>query len=139
MGTILFLEALQDIIGKTRYNVFRWQEDDMKIFIPRYGEIIKNANITHDSYGSTLFGYDVEDTTEFFCTAENYFLQPDSLEKDSHISDLRNTANGADYIIITHEKFLSIAEQLYNLRSKDFPDTSIQNPRIKVDASSRYL
>ena len=75
----------------------------------------------------------------FFCTAENYFLQPDSLEKDSHVSDLRNTANGADYIIITHEKFLSIAEQLYNLRTKDFPDTSIQNPRIKVDASSRYL
>ncbi len=118
--------------GKTRYNVFSWTENDMKIFIPQNGEIIKNANITHDSYGSTIFMYDVQDTTEFFCTAEDYFLQPDSIVKDNHISDLRNTANGADYIIITHEKFLNIAQQLYDLRTKDFPDTSIQNPRIKI-------
>ncbi len=66
-------------------------------------------------------GYDVEDTTEFFCTAENYYLLPDSLVNDNHVSDLRNTANGADYIIITHEKFLTIAQQLYDLRTKRFP------------------
>ena len=118
--------------GETRYNVFKWQEDNMKVFIPQNGEIIKNVNITHDIYGSTLFGYDIEDTVEFFCTAENYFLLPDSLIKDNHVSNLRSTSHGADYIIITHEKFQSIAEQLYNLRSKDFPDTSIQNPRIDI-------
>ncbi len=41
--------------GMTRYNVYSWKEDNMKIFIPQNGEIITNANITHDIYGSTLY------------------------------------------------------------------------------------
>ncbi len=131
-STHIIFSSSPQLLGETRFWVFRWLRDDMKVFIPQKTEIITNAAITHDIYGSVFIGYNVQDSVEFFCTSEDYFLIPDSLKKDSHISDLRNPSNGSDYIIITHEKFNSIAQKLYDLRSQNFPDTSIQNPRISV-------
>lgn len=70
-------------------------------------------------------------STEYFLAASDYYSNVDSIIADAS-SDLRNPANAADYIIITHNKFSGIADQLAALRSANFPDESIPNPRIKV-------
>ncbi len=120
--------------GNTRFNVYNWKKDDMKIFVPQRNEVIVNPQFVHDQYLSTLFVVNLNppDQLEFFCAAEDYFLTPDSIRKNIIHDDLRNTGNGADYIIITHEKFTQIAAGLAAFRENNFPDTSIINPRIKV-------
>ncbi|MCW8804484.1 MAG: C25 family cysteine peptidase, partial [Ignavibacteriaceae bacterium] len=69
--------------------------------------------------------------TEYFLAASDYYTSVDSIVADK-LSDLRNLSNGADYIIISHRKFSSIAEQLAALRSTNFPDENIPNPRIQI-------
>jgi hypothetical protein len=120
--------------GNIRFNVYNWNKDDMKIFIPQRNEIITNPQFTHDPWLSTLFVVNLTpaEQLEFFCAAEDYFHSPDSIRRNINNDDLRNTANGADYIIITHEKLTTIAARLAALRENNFPDTSIVNPRIKV-------
>src|SRR5690606_28912458 len=67
--------------------------------------------------------------TEYYCVADDYFLNVDSI-RQSNTSDLRNITNGADYIIITHKDFIPAAERLANFRANDIK--GISNPRIKV-------
>ncbi|MDZ7623240.1 MAG: C25 family cysteine peptidase [Ignavibacteriaceae bacterium] len=69
--------------------------------------------------------------TEYFLAASDYYSTVDSIVADIP-SDLRNITNGADYIIITHHKFKDVANQLANLRSTNFPDENIPNPRIQI-------
>ncbi len=69
--------------------------------------------------------------TEYFLAASDYYATVDSIIADTP-SDLRNVSNGCDYIIITHNKFTSIADQLAAFRQNNFPDENIPNPRICV-------
>ncbi|MHB1688482.1 MAG: C25 family cysteine peptidase [Ignavibacteriaceae bacterium] len=117
--------------GKIRYWTWRFIRDSIKIFIPQKNKIIKNALIPHDEYNSAFFVDSVFSPVDYFCAGYDYFLSPDSIKKSAQ-SDLKNTSNGADYIIITHPDFKSVAERLADFRSKNFPDSSIANPRIKI-------
>ncbi len=117
--------------GVIRYWTWNWNEDSIKVFMPQKGEVIKNAQVINDSYHSILFTDTLNSTTDYFCAGEDYFLTPDSISQAVH-SDLRNTSNGADYIIIANPKFKSVAERLANFRESNFPDSSITNPRIKI-------
>lgn len=116
-----------DTNGINRYGIFDWYGSDMRIYIPG-----KNKLIHQTSTGTyTEFMDTSSSRTEYFLAASNYFAVVDSIIADNS-SDLRNAFNGADYIIITHHKFSSIAEQLAAFRQNNFPDTSISNPRIMV-------
>ena len=55
-------------------------------------------------------------TTEFIAVSENAFRNPVRVETVEP-SDLRNTLNGADYIIITHPVFRETADRLADWRS----------------------
>jgi hypothetical protein len=125
-------ESPPDSRDLTRFNVYKWERDNMKIFVPQRGEMIVNEFITHDEYNSVLFVDSLFERTEYFCVAEDYFLTPDSIVKDNFASDLRNLSNGSDYIIITHPNFRTTAERLADFRSSDFPDVNIISPRISV-------
>jgi hypothetical protein len=111
-----------DIMDLTRFNVFNWQRDNMKIFVPQDGKMIINSFITNDAFKSVFFVDSLSERTEYFCVAEDYFLTPDSIVKDNFSSDLRNLSNGADYIIITHPNFRSTANRLADFRASNFPD-----------------
>lgn len=111
------------------YYLWLWQRNNMKIYIPGRNEIISNPDIKNDFDHSVYFIDTIHTQTEYFCVADDYFLKVDSLTQDKN-SDLRNTSNGADYIIITHQKFLSAAEQLAAFRNNNI--AGIENPRIKV-------
>ena len=120
-----------NITGKIRYWTWLFIRDSIKIFVPQKNVIIKNALITHDQYNSAFFVDSVSFPVDYFCVGYDYFLSPDSITKSVQ-SDLRNSSNGADYIIIAHPDFKSVAERLANFRNNNFPDSSITNPRIKI-------
>lgn len=115
--------------NENTYYLFRWLSDNMKIYIPSRGEIIDNPWITNDNDQSVYFTDTVSVQTEYYCVADDYFLVPDSIIHNVP-SDLRNTANGADYIIITHPDFLPAAQTLADYRSDYLP--GFENPRVKV-------
>jgi hypothetical protein len=116
--------------GINRFWITNWSSDKMTIYIPSKNKKILYPQFLNDIYKSVLFVDTVSSETEYFCV-DNYYLTPDSIKRDIQ-SDLRNPSNGADYIIITHKKFISIADQLKAFRENDFPDTTIQNARIKI-------
>ena len=130
-GNNFTFQSLPGQTGKTVFLIWRWQENNIKIYIPSKSKVISNARILNDQYQSVLFADTVDASTEYFCGASDYFLSPDSI-KSRPSSDLRNPANGADYIIITHHDFIDAAQRLAELRSSQYPDTAISNPRIKI-------
>lgn len=127
----IIFQSPPDVLGHTRFQIDNWLRDNIKIFSPQHNEMIINPYITHSQYNDFLFVDNLSERTEYFCTAEDYFVLPDSIRKDVN-SNLRNTASGADYIIITHPNFLNAAERLKNFRLNNFPDSSITNPRVEI-------
>lgn len=124
--------------GINRYWLWNWDKSNMMIYIPQKGEIVRNPVISNDSYKSVFFQDSIGIQTEYFCVDSAYFSQVDSI-RPVVSSNLNSITNGADYIIITHPKFLSVAQRLANIRASNFSDTSIVNPRIKiVDINSIY-
>ena len=121
-----------NVFNLTRFSVFNWQRDNIKIFIPQKSEMIINANITNDEFKNVFFVDNLNERKEYFCTAEDYYLLPDSIVIDRNSSDLRNNSNGVDYLIITHSKLLNAANELAEFRRINFPDSTIPTPRIQV-------
>ncbi|MFO7525190.1 MAG: C25 family cysteine peptidase [Ignavibacteriaceae bacterium] len=116
--------------GANRYYLWGWERDHMKIYIPSRGELIPNPNITNSTDLSVIFNDTITVQTDYYCVADDYFLTPDSIKHHQNNSDLRNTSNGADYIIITHPLFQSQAQQLADHRSSNLAGYS--NPRVEV-------
>ena len=122
--------------GNIRFDVYNWKKNNMSIYVPQKGIVIKNPLITNDEYQEVLFTDSVNERTEYFCFANDYFNVPDSIVKNIS-SDLYSMSNGADYIIITHPKFRSAAEKLAAFRSEHLKGFS--SPRVKiVDVNEIY-
>lgn len=124
------------ITPPNRYGIARvwlsgWQRDNAKIYIPSKSKLIENPEF-YEPYNSVRYLDTITTRTEYFIAANDWFLTVDSIKADDSKSDLRNISNNADYILITHSKFKSIADQLKNFRETNFPDTTISNPRIMV-------
>lgn len=120
-----------EVTGITRFWLFGWQRSNMKIYIPQQQKVILNAEITNDQYESVFFVDTLNSVLKYYCVADDYFLTVDSIKFDVP-SDLMNPDNGADYIIITHPDFETEARRLAEFRSNNFPDSSVQNPRVTV-------
>jgi hypothetical protein len=114
---------------ENRYYLFGWQRDNMKVYVPSRGLVLLNPNIPNDVNKSVYFNDTISVQTEYYCVADDYYLNVDSI-KQSNTSDLRSLTNGADYIIITHKNFIPAAERLANYRANNI--RGISNPRIKV-------
>ena len=120
-----------EAVGKTMFTVWEWKRDNMKIYIPEKGSMIKNPRIVNDEYSTVQFVDSCIGQTEYFCVANDYFYKVDSVRK--HIpSDIRNIQNGADIIVIAHPRFTAAAERYANYRTSNFPDKSVVNPRVKI-------
>ena len=116
-----------DSNGINRYLFYSWEGTDMRIYVPEKRKMIYLPNTSNfEQFIDTM-----KAPTEYFLVASDYKSTVDSIIADVP-SDLRNISNGADYIIITHEKFTNIANQLADLRSNNFPDETITNPRIEI-------
>ena len=125
----LTFESSSGMIGINTYSITNWLSNNMEIYIPQRGELILNPQVLDTPNKEVLFNDNVNQKTEYFCVSNDYFLSPDSIIKDIP-SDLRNTENGADYLIITHPKFISAANILAEFRSQHLEGYS--NPRVKV-------
>ena len=116
-----------DISGINLYQFYSWEGSDMRIYIPDKHKMIYLPNTSNfEQFIDT-----VHSATEYFLAASNHYANVDSIISDVP-SDLHNNNNGADYVIITHNKFKDIANQLASFRSSNFPDENIPNPRIEV-------
>jgi hypothetical protein len=127
----VYLSSPSRSSGINRFWVVNWLSDSIKIISPTTGRKIINSKFEGDIYNSVLFVDTVSDKIEYYCFTDGYSRLPDAIIRDEK-SDLRNSANEADYIIISHKKFTSIAQTLKDFRTTNFPDTLINNPRIKI-------
>src|SRR5574338_198570 len=118
-------------INRTRFWLWNWTDNNMKVYVPSRNKIIVNPQLVNYDVKSILFVDNVSAETEYFCASDTYYLDVDSINADA-TSDLRNINNAADYIIISHPNFSGVAERLKTLRMNDFPDTNIHNPRIFI-------
>lgn len=116
--------------GANNYFLFRYPFNEMKIYVPSRGDLIYNPWIRGDADQGVYFRDTVFQQTEYFCVEPNYFNSVDSIVKDQSSSDLRNIANEADYIIITHELFKPAAERLRNYRENNLH--GFDEPRVKL-------
>ncbi len=79
---------------------------------PQHPTRLTNATVSPDGGTYTLTFQDAFSTPNaYVAVAEPAFLTPASIERDTP-SDLKNPANGADWIVITHAAFREQAEQL---------------------------
>jgi len=120
-----------DVTGMNLYKIWRWQASDMIVYIPQKNRLLKNNYFFNDSLQTVAFTDTLYGETEYFCASPEYFATVDSIIADAS-SNLRDPSNGADYIIIYHPDFASLAEILGVYRANNFPDTTIQNHRIKT-------
>lgn len=117
--------------GLNRYWTWNWQTDSMRVFVPSKNQIFINTFFLNDSDRTITFVDSTIGRVDYYCVADNYFLSVDSIRTDVP-SNLRSTANGADYIIVTHSAFNNIAQRLASIRSANYPDSGITTPRIFI-------
>lgn len=115
--------------GPRRFYLWRWTDDNMKIYIPQKNTVLFNPDIRTDEDQSVYFLDTINQRTEYFCVSDSYFYTADSVVRKKP-SNIRNTAQGADYIIITHSKFLNPAERLKLFRENNLH--GFDNPRVSI-------
>ncbi len=120
-----------DVSGMNLYRIWRWQANDMIVYIPQKNRLLINNYFFNDSLQTVAFTDTLFSKTEYFCASPEHFSTVDSIVADAS-SNLRNLTNGADYIIIYHPDFAGLADMFGVFRSNNFPDSTIQNPRIKI-------
>lgn len=115
-----------------------WEEDTMRVFVPTANKIIDSVQIANDIYKSAIFIDTTSKFEEYYCVGPDTFMTVDSIRAFTP-SYIRQNTNKADYIIIYHPKFRAVAERLQTLRENNFPDKSINNPKIMlVDVNEIY-
>ncbi len=105
--------------GITRLWTFGWNYDHAKIYIPSKSKMIINPEFYPD-FNSLRFLDTLNSQTEYFILTNDFYMNVDSIVADYSHSDLRNISNSADYLIISHTKFLSIANQLKSFREVNY-------------------
>lgn len=117
--------------GIYKFWTWQWQDSLIQVFIPSDNKIITKADWSSNDGGTFQFVDTVFAPKEYYCKSVSYYNTVDSVVKNIN-SDLRNLSNAADYIIIAHPKFKSIAEQLKAYRETTPLDSVVVNPRVKV-------
>jgi len=129
-GEYFAFNALPEKYGiAAKYEIWRWQSDSLKVYIPNRGELLKNAWDLNNGFGGWVFQDTTMDSTKYYLVSDDYFKTPDSLAININ-SNLRATTNGADYIIITHPDFMDAAIELGVFRKDNLE--GYDQARIKI-------
>jgi hypothetical protein len=116
--------------NKNAYNIMHWNDSNISIYAPVSGQKF-TATFMSDTGKTVTFSDTITAHKDYFAISNSSFLKVDSIKAKSP-SYLRRISNGADYIIIKHDKFSSIAQRLKTLREKSFPDSLTTGPRIFI-------
>lgn len=116
--------------GVNTYKIVHWSGTDISIYSPTTGQKFK-GNFSNDTSKTVVFSDSITIHKDYYALSNTSFLKVDSIRAKTP-SYLRNAGNGADYIIIKHNKFTSIAQRLKVLREKSFPDSNITAPRVYI-------
>lgn len=130
-GNSYFFTSPPGQTGKVRYWLFQWLGDSMIVLNPAQARLIDSTMYIPGSDRNNFFQDEISEPQDYYCIDYNYGTAVDSIVRDQS-SDLRNLSAGADYIIITHPKFMQVAERLKTFRETHFPDETIVSPRIKI-------
>ncbi|KAB2907676.1 MAG: C25 family cysteine peptidase [Ignavibacteriales bacterium] len=132
-GKKIFIRNPEGVSGIKSFWVFNWTGDTMFVYLPDRAERIINPQIAHNQYGDVLFQDSVqsEKIIDYMCVDADYGISVDSIRIDTP-SDLRNPNREADYIIIYHPKFKSIAERLANFRRSKPLTPGANPPRVFI-------
>jgi hypothetical protein len=99
--------------GSYRFGVSNFASNDIRVFDisdPNNVAIMSNATVSTAGGKFTVTFRDSATTNTRYLATANYPL-PEGMQMDQ-ASDWRNSGNRADYVIITHEDFLSAASNL---------------------------
>ncbi len=129
-GTSLNFSAQASAKGINTYKISHWNSSDISIYSPSTGQKFKGT-FQNDTSKTVVFSDSITQLKDYYALTNTSFLKVDSIRAKSP-SYLRSVGSGADYIIITHSKFNSIAQRLKALREKSFPDSSITSPRVYI-------
>ncbi|MDP3682617.1 MAG: hypothetical protein Q8S01_01675, partial [Ignavibacteria bacterium] len=77
-GQYFHLISTPEMFGKNRFSLERWTADNMQIYIPQRGELIKNPYFTLNQYQQVLFVDSANVRTDYYCTSNSNFLKIDS-------------------------------------------------------------
>lgn len=135
-GNKYFFKSPPNVIGITRFQVWQWTSTNAKVYVPSKNKIIANINFLNDADNTTYWMDTVTARTDYFMVSNNYYKSVDSIRSDNR-SNLRNTGNQADYLIITHPKFIEQAERLAEFRRNNL--NGFENPKVFIaDIQSIY-
>jgi hypothetical protein len=129
-GTSLTLKANPSSKGVNTYKILHWTGSDISIYSPSTGQKFKGV-FQNDTSKTVVFSDSITINKDYYALSNASFLKVDSIRVKSP-SYLHKAGNGADYIIIKHDKFTSIAQRLKTLREKSFPDSDITAPRVYI-------
>jgi uncharacterized repeat protein (TIGR01451 family) len=106
-------------VGTLQYHVTGFTTDDIEVYdISSPITVTRIISLTVDPGApySVRFNDTIPMTRTYLALTSDKWLQPTGISLDSP-SDLRNPANGADYIVISHHDFLAAAQTLANYRA----------------------
>ncbi len=129
-GSPMNFSAQASSKGVNTYKITHWNSSDIAIYSPSTGQKLKGV-FQNDTSKTVVFSDSISQRKEYFALSNTTYLKVDSI-KAKIPSYLRNAGNGADYIIIKHNKFNSIAQRLKTLREKSLPDSAITAPRVYI-------
>jgi hypothetical protein len=126
--------------GTWKYEVGGFTTDEIAVFDvtdPKAVERIAGASVTPSGSAYSLaFSDEVSSATDYWLGGTSALLEPVGIELDQP-SNLGSTANGADYIIVSHEAFAAAVAPLRAYRASRL--SGFATPRaIQVDLQDVY-
>ncbi len=111
------LRFVGDGSGATEYQLSGFTASDIELYdvTDPFGVVRCVGGVTQG--GELAFEDDTSSPREVFAVAASAKRSPVSIELDAP-SDLHNTGNGADYLVISHESFLDRMTPLLDLRAE---------------------
>ncbi|MBK7868052.1 MAG: hypothetical protein IPJ75_14350 [Ignavibacteriales bacterium] len=130
-GDHYFFKSPEGYNTNVRYYMWQWTSPSMSVYVPAKNVVYVQNQVTGPPAGLALFQDSLYSPSEYFAVDSLYGKSVDSIRVDTP-SRLRDIANGADYIIITHPKFRSVAERLATYRRSRPIGGGTTPPRVYI-------
>jgi hypothetical protein len=109
-----------DTIGAVEYNVSSFSNNNIKVFDATVHNEVKIIQPIAVSASNVKFQKTEQgaNLSRYFVVGQNGFKTPTSISTKVPNQNLRGFTDGADFIIITHKDFISVAERLKTRREQ---------------------
>ncbi|MFQ6043138.1 MAG: C25 family cysteine peptidase, partial [Candidatus Poribacteria bacterium] len=135
-------DTVPPVSGAVHYYIEKFTNPDVEVYQINDSEIVArivNAGIRKENNRYTLvFEDNVAQPTRYYAVQSTSYMRVPQIEKDIP-SNLRNPANKADYIIISHKDFIKEIETLAEHRRKQGLDVLIADIEDVYDEFSYGL